>query len=46
MSPTNKCPTCGRFVAQAGEFSVYCEPCMREMAMDYEAQERARGAIP
>ena len=39
------CPQCGRFVAQAGSYSVYCKACMDQMVVEYEADERARGAI-
>ena len=45
--PTNAhCPRCGRFVANAGQHSVYCRTCMDGMVKDYEVEERERGRIP
>ena len=45
--PTNAhCPTCGRFVANAGQYSIYCRTCMDGMVKDYEVEERERGRIP
>lgn len=32
----DRCPTCGRFVARAGESSVYCRRCLEEMKKDCE----------